>query len=556
MESEDFINNRTTGRKKHPIRNFMILMLLLCATGGILIYEPPLTDITIRVDFNEKESYSIIPVWNTLNIWDISFAKSGSMDPSSYKTKNFFVDHVNFMTATGGRSTFTNDYYDEDEFGNAIYDFGNLTTALDWVTATNYTATIVLGNTPLEMSDPPYDFGAFDANIAPPKDYNKYYWFVRNMTQHVLTTVAENISKFEWRIMTEPDNKDWLENSIVNYFPIYTTSVRAIRSLLPDAVIECGNFVDSNADGFLIPFLTRILNEALDTLPDIVSMSCYANGQVDDDPRSIGEAGKQWRQVLDNLGLEDIRVMVEEGMILNDENGHYLTAGDGTEFGAAWNAATTHECLKNGIDRYTQWSFYCGEVRGPSCNVITMYEKMEGETGIKTQTEYPVFTRDYRKRIDCIASLQTDNSTGHVMLYYSDPNRFSTQELNVHLTINRIPNEWDIEQTDTYLVDKEHSNYFWDYYALFSHVPQSVTWSGTTTIWDLEGSNYLSNYPAELSAFYTWSWDHRNDYQLESVDPPIFDVYENPQLILNNRTLTSNLSFKANSVLLLEFLSI
>ena len=534
--------------KKKKILSIALLLAIIASGVVFIAYiEYPIETVTIEVDFAELQVERITPVWNTLNIWDIDFLQGQYPDfeVNRFKSRQFYCDHVNLMTATGGRSTGTNEMYDEDPSGNPIYNFTRLLKALDWVLAVDINATIVIGNTPLKMcSDSPIDFGAFDANTGVPSNYTKYFHYIANLTEAVKIHLGSNISRFDWRIMTEPDNHEWLQKELENYFPIYIHSVRAIKSVLPNATIELGNMVKADPKESLVPFIQRLQREAVDTIPDIVGYSGYGGGQFDHDERSIGKSDVMWHEALKNqLNLPHKRVMIQEGQILSDFEGIRLWNEDGTEFGAAWNAGVFHQCIINGIEKYTQWDFYAGEVRSPSLNVIEMFEKIENERMVKTDVIYPWYARYNQKRLNAFATIADGSDKVHLMVYFTDENHFSNKSMKITIQLKNVPQNISARNPLMFVVNRTMSNFFWTQYEQFGHIPRGY-FTGATSKWDLNVGLTL-NGTGYQTAFYEWAWNHRDDFKLENVTSPEFSN--------TNGIYKAELGFPANSVHLWEF---
>jgi len=300
IQYDVFIMNTQIPHKR-SLCGLCLLVIILGAGYGIYAWvELPINEVIIVVDYNEIEPLIVHPVWNTLNVWDVSFLNGEvpGYNASTYRQRHFYVDHINIMTATGGRSTKTNEFYSEDAQGTQQYNFSALIKAVDWVLAAGLNATIVIGNTPLQMSDTPIAPGEFDANTGIPKDYVKYSNYITNLTSTVANHLGDQLSRFNWRIYTEPDNEGWLHKGLENYFLIYITSFRAIRAIIPNAVIELGNMMRSDPEDALIPFIQRLQSEANDTLPNIVGYSGYGEGQFGADEREVGKSGKEWHDAL------------------------------------------------------------------------------------------------------------------------------------------------------------------------------------------------------------------------------------------------------------------
>ncbi len=527
----------------------MVLLLAILGSGGTLLFwvEYPIGEVIIEVDYAQLQPFTIKPVWNTLNIWDIAFfnGSNSEYNITRFKTRHFYCDHVILLTATGGRSSGTNEMFNEDANGNPLYNFTNLLIALDWVVAANITATIVIGNTPLKMcADNPIDYGAFDANIGVPSNYTKYYDYIANLTQAVKVHLGVQISRFDWRIMTEPDNHEWLRNELEDYFLIYLNSFRAIKSVLSNATISLGNMAKPDTKVSLIPFLKRLQKEAPDTLPNYVSYSGYGGGQFDHDERIIGKSGKSWNDALKKeLNLPNIMVNIDEGQILTDFEGIRLWNGDGTEFGAAWNAGVFHQCIINNIGRYTQWDFYMGETSSPSLNVIRIYEKIEGETMVKTDIKYPWYARYSQTRLNAFGTISPTTGKLHLMIYFADENHFSNKTMKVSVQMKNAPRNVSVSDLLMFVVNRTHSNGFWQQYELFGHVERGY-WEGKTSKWDLNVGVTL-NGTGYQDAFYLWAWEHRDDFKLQTAT--------SPQWVEKDGSYQMQMVFPANSVHLWEF---
>ena len=136
------------------LRLSMLLLLTSAALGGLMIVDIPVNEVTIVIDFNDlDQGQEVDPVWNTLNIWDVSHLNGSfaNYNSTTYPERYFFVDHLNIMTATGGRSTGSNEYYSEDANGNPVYDFTPLLKAVSWIIEADLISTIVVGNVPIAI---------------------------------------------------------------------------------------------------------------------------------------------------------------------------------------------------------------------------------------------------------------------------------------------------------------------------------------------------------------------------------------------------------------------
>lgn len=535
---------------------FSILLIFIpCIGGGILIYisHLPLDNVKVTIDFadfytsstypytdNEQE---VIPVYNTLNIWDIDWFMNPINSPLEYKTKYYWVNQLVIMTATGGRNTFSNEYMNITESKTIEYNFTKLEKMIDWLKAANINPIFVIGNTPHNLTDDllNIDYGAFGANTAEPNNYTMYYNYIQTLVEHVIDYGGSDfINNWTWRIYTEPDNRDWLKDTLDAYFRIYNASAQAIRSILPNAKLELGNMMDKKLDNRFIEFINKLHNEVPEIFPNIIGWSLY--GFIDDD-LFMKEGFKDietWKQYIFNLGYTDVEFVIEEGQILADENGKRLWSGDSTELGGAFTANAYKTCIVNNISRYTTWEFYSSEIRTPKLNVLDMFRLITGERLVKIQITYGFLTLNYKKTIDGLASISNNGEKCHVLLYNLINNREYRHNVTIQIEINNLPQTY--HEMTHYIVNKYYSNFHvdWDVFSQdYTFYSNPVYNDGSR--YDVAIGSLLQG--EEQLNYYLWSWDHRNDYQLYSSTKPFNQE-------LNQRF---EIELDSNEVRLIEF---
>lgn len=540
-------------------RQWAIMLIVLIAVGGsgggfyLYLNHRPVNTVDITVNFDDcfvSDEYDgngaprkMLPVYNTLNIWDIDWFTNPSNNPTDYANKYYWVDQLVVMTATGGRDTYSNEYLNVTESGVPTYNFTKLETMIDWLQVADIDPVFVIGNTPHNLTDDPdnVDYGAFGANTASPNNFTMYRNYIRALAQHVLNYGGSDfLANWTWRIYTEPDNDDWLENSLDAYFQIYNTSACAIRSVLPDAKIALGNMMDKKMDDRFRSFLNRLDTEIPDVFPDQIGWSVY--GFVTDDLflRKAFSDIQDWKDYLHKLGYDNIEFVIEEGQILTDDDGKRLWSGDSTEIGAAFTANAFKECIVSNISRYTTWQFYSGELRTPKLNVIDMFMNMTGESLVSLNVGYDWLTLGSKRTIDGLASISDQGDCAHILLYNLIHDRDYRHNVSVTLSTSGKPES--LVDIRAYVVDRTRSNFHvdWDVYS------DGFTYYGTEQYND--GSRYdvaLWNVLRgdERDDFSLWSWNHRNDYRLEETH----DFSESEGQIMFN--------MDSNSVFLIEFLS-
>ncbi len=517
---------------------------------GIVLYPFEVDRITSRVDLSQETPYRITPVWNTLNIWDVDFFRVNN--PDAYRAKYPYVDRLILMTATGGRSSRINDYYTEDASGNPTYNFTPLCRALQWVYDANITPVIVIGNTPHDLArlDPgeTWNYGAFDALTHPPRDWNKYYNYIHAIALNLTGTFgAANASSWEWRVMTEPDNKDWWTGTWEEYFWLYVNSTRAIRAVIPGARVGIGNLMEEDDIDRINQFVIDIQRMAPDALPNITGYSCYGRGQVGPYPSEIGQVASNWNRVLRaDLAPFEFEQVIEEGQILVDEAGHRLWSGDGTELGAAWQAAVIQQCILQNVSRYVQWEFRASELPAPSYFVHEMYEKLEGHPFFPLNMVYPWRVKPHQRHVDGFASWDANASVLSLLVYSHDVNRHSSHSTTVDISVILPPElSTSISTQEYYRIDHDHSNFFTDWLAFSEDLERIVpNEAGGGSRYDLGVGINLK--PEDQNTWYTWQWEHRNDYALETVDRDL-------HLTQTGSTLGFQVPLDANAVSLVRF---
>ena len=195
------------------------------------LFRPP----QIVVYSDQPDGTKIRPVYNRMNVWDVTHAPNDKFFP--------FFDEAILMTATGGRET--SEIYSEDEYGNAVYDFTNLDSAINNLLTAGIEPLIVLGNTPEDMSTQPGAQGAFAANVGAPKDWNKYFEFMRVIGEHlVLKWGKQTAEKWNYRLMTEPDSSAWWNEPFGGYQKLYDYTLAGLRTGgLNKIAIDLGNLM-------------------------------------------------------------------------------------------------------------------------------------------------------------------------------------------------------------------------------------------------------------------------------------------------------------------------
>ncbi|HMF30394.1 MAG TPA: hypothetical protein VKK79_03205 [Candidatus Lokiarchaeia archaeon] len=521
------------------------------SVGGFYIYVQfrPLQYLSVTVDYAllppAGSARTVLPTYNTLNIWDIDWFLDPANNATLYHEKYYFLDQLVVMTATGGRNTNSNEYINISSDGTVTYNFTKLERMIDWLKEGNFTPIFVIGNTPIALTaDKTHvNYGAFGANTAEPADYNAYYNFVVALVQDLLAYGgASFLSTWTWRVYTEPDNPDWLNGTLDAYFRIYNATAHAIRSVLPDAKLETGNMMTRDLDNAHLNFFAKLQAETPEIFPNVTAFSVY--GFIGGDLYLTDPFAKiaQWHDYFNSIGRSQVSIVIEEGQILADEDGKRLWDGDSTELGGAFYASAYTQCETHNVSRYTTWEFYSTDIRTPALNVVDMFQKMTGEIIAPVDLAYEPLTIPQKQTFGALASRAANNATCHLLLYNLVRNRNDINNVSVTVTLNNLPA--GLSKKNLYVVDKTHSNFHveWDPLAVnFTYHP-----SGTAGIND--GSRYDVALGIVLQGddrdfYYQWSWANQGRFPLEQVSSETFTA---------GSSYSFTVTIGANAVVLLE----
>ncbi len=441
---------------------FILAVLTICAAALPCAAVEDASDapvLRVTVDAATPSGEVIRPIWNRLNIWDLSLVPD--------KRPFSFYDEVILMTATGGRKT--NEMYTEDADGNPVYDFAKIDAALDKLIALDVKVLLVLGNMPRALSTRPDDPGAFDAGTGAPKDYAKYRAYITALFKHLIGRYSKaRLEEWQYRLMTEPDNKDWWHDGFEAYQQIYDVTLGAMRAAGFEPILDVGNVMTPMGDKtWTEPFARWLASgdaphdpAALPRIRNRFGFSCYGRGQMKADPRELVSFVNNTRARI-APHMPDALLSVDEGQILHDENGKYLWHGDGTQLGAAWNAAIFKIAHDVNLERYVQWDYLSDGLKSPTYNVIEMYERMRGDMRLAANVEgAPSPATAY---VDVIAAKDTQGKVS-VLLFHFDENRAAQGFVNTALSLTGLRPDCD-HACVHYRVDRAHSNFFTQWLA-------------------------------------------------------------------------------------------
>lgn len=425
---------------------------------------------------------NILPVWNTLSIFDIS--QYSQLADYMYP----FVNRTVMNGATGGRCygdpicTSVWEMYSEDAAGSPQYDFSRSNTfftAIDNQRAANIQPIISIGSTPAQLSTTPTNYGDFRAIIGEPKSYPKYREYIRRLIQAMIGYYGINtVSNMEFRLLWEADNIDiWNpqggRSPFEEYKVIWQETVAGMRAGgIAKPILNPSNLMIAySANGrtsWLNDFAAFLQSQTSVATINRFSFSLYGELNqpiypgLGNNPTSLSQFANEIRNII-RTRFPTAEIAVDEGGLLRDENGIEMTGTDGTELGAAWNALAMKRALDDNWRYFATW-FYstAGDkeartlfrgVKTPSFFAVSMLELLRGNKRIPVS--YAALPND--RTFESLASIEPNGRVGTMLISYSS-NRANQSENDYLLVFSGLkPNTtYYVKQ---YRVDRNHSNF-------------------------------------------------------------------------------------------------
>ena len=504
----------------------------------------------------------IKPIWDAINWFYPSFALGPNGQPNTwYRETQPFVNHITLVAATGGRTDFPDgEILKKDQSGNLYYDFSHFDKYLDATLANNYTPKIVFGAVPFVLAPTNYQVGGFNTVVDPPTDYNLWHDFVKEVVAHCVNRYSQKETlKWSWRFYTEPDNTSWWAGTKEKYFKLYDYSVNAVEEALPGAIVGPGNILGDIQNHWGMEILDHALNGTnyftgkKGTRINFFSFSAYELCEKDFPPiKKFQSVVDEMRSKLTAAGMEDsVALGIGEGQLLLDEDGKYLWGGDGTEYGAAWQAAYQIFGIRNRLDRIVQWNFTSDGVKTPKYNVIEMLEKMKGETRLKMDV-----TNDTRDnlgksldKIDGIASVDSNNTSLKIFIFdqhiYRDPGGLGVEDpQSVKIIVAKLPFNAEKVYIKHWLIDANHSNFFTQWLKDSKNIKRIDRSDKTGSIYDAELLSVLDQNGRDF-------WYAHKSHYLE-IDDLETDGPQTEQSVSQDGSVTINIEMHPHQVSLLE----
>ncbi|MBV5339651.1 MAG: hypothetical protein J0665_08820 [Deltaproteobacteria bacterium] len=471
-------------------------------SASVTITLPPALSPTAVLEINAAgtDTAQLRSPWDTWALWTPAPVSAAAAASSP------MIRYVAFFNATGGMPALPeNELYDEDAAGNPVYHFERLTPKLDSVLAAGFKPYIVLSYTPLKLaSDPAAISPEFGTNTSPPKDWNKYYNYIKAFFENLnLTYGVGEVASWRFRCGTEPDNGSWWSGTMEEWFTFYDYTISAARAANPNVnmriSINPGNYM-SPTSPFVAALAARIqagtfsIPGELPVVPSVISFSYYQ-----DDPSKIAAAVSDIRSALAPYSLfAGIPLGIDEGYIYDDETGAIMYSRlDGTEFGGAHFALLTATMVDQNILWGALWNTGAADVPPPARNVLELFQQLlVGGIRLGLSTVYG-------KPVDnnvigglAVRPVGVPNGQVRLMVFNYNASRYTNAAESVLLRLRGVPASG--VKVTWYRIDRNHANYSARWLADSAEIPRNAYTPSALSLYDLDPTDGIIQKGVEL----------------------------------------------------------
>ncbi len=309
---------------------------------------------------------------STVNLWQLQGFSAPTKDEGANLSE--FVEHVQFMQATGGNES--RDLFVDPKNCDVVDDY-----AFDSMISACKTV-LSLGAKPHIKLSVPDKFsketviGDFRVDALPPDDYEVYYRYIRALAQTLVDEFGlDEVRTWGWGVLVEFENASWFhskdktpEGSRDAYFKLYDYSVAALTDVL-GANVYVGAHAMACTEGLwderdLLDHCAKDVNAKTGQVG--TSIKYFAVSFYDDLPNSphpltLQETIRRIRERAESVGLTDLRYGVDEGRILASVKGK--DAGDlvhrivGQTYQAAYDTRLFKIMVDSDVDYFSAWSY-------------------------------------------------------------------------------------------------------------------------------------------------------------------------------------------------------
>jgi len=126
--------------------------------------------------------------------------------------------------------------YKEDGKGNPQYNYMYIDALYDFLLSIGIKPFVELGFMPGALASGKQTIFWWKGNVTPPKDYQKWEDFIRNLTQHFTERYGtEEVKSWYFEVWNEPNlSPGFWSGTQADYFKLYQYTAKAIKSVNPD----------------------------------------------------------------------------------------------------------------------------------------------------------------------------------------------------------------------------------------------------------------------------------------------------------------------------------
>lgn len=125
--------------------------------------------------------------------------------------------------------------YFEDKNGNPIYNWQYIDQLYDFLLSIDVKPFVELSFMPKALASSDKTCFWWKGNVTPPKSHEKWYDFIKALTQHFTERYGEEeVKTWYFEVWNEPNLKYFFTGSMEEYFILYDYSVKAIKSVSSD----------------------------------------------------------------------------------------------------------------------------------------------------------------------------------------------------------------------------------------------------------------------------------------------------------------------------------
>ncbi|MDB5105732.1 MAG: Beta-xylosidase [Fibrobacteres bacterium] len=443
---------------------------------------------------------SINPVWARQNVWLPWRRWDSAMTPRFEP----YVTELALVMATGARPDgefSVPDLYRDSAGLIAPFDPGHpLFKVLAVLKAKKVRPILDIGPVPRLLCAPGKgEPGPFGWAVDAPTDYREYHRYIKGIFTYLIASrrfTAAEMGGWGFQLMREPDNfQSWNPagkkkladpGNLLAYERLYDCTLAGMRDAGITANLALGNLmipepgIMGSKSSWTEPLLAWLASEKDNRCPERLvlprirstrdtldfSFTAYGgdDGQMGFDPRELATLAGHFRDAaIRHFPRNPIRISIGEGNLIVKR---LLHRSEGSELGAAWNAAIYKISMDAGLHRYQQWGFVSarhisqflehGGLPSAPYNVIGMLGRMEGQP--RREVRWIGETgSDGASYIDALASKGADGSLRLFAFHYrAGGGRASTDSIDVLLTGLEPDRQYTVVR---YLIDSSHANY-------------------------------------------------------------------------------------------------